>query len=88
MRMLQTHAPAIFSVTVLILTRFRTFPTVHTNTLCVRFCFDPLSRAFSDRCVFDENTQRISVNGRPVRIEMYAFSNEIILVWTGPKYVR
>ena len=43
------------------------------------FRFDPLSIAFSNRCVFDENTQRISVDGRPKRIEMYA------LMWTGPQ---
>ena len=35
--------------------------------------------------VFDENAQRISVDGRPKRIEMYAISNENTLVWTGPK---
>ena len=28
--------------------------------------------------------ERISVDGRPKRIEMYAFSNENALVWTGP----
>ena len=33
-------------------------------------------RAFSNRCVCDENAQRISVDGRPKRIEMYAFSKE------------
>ena len=27
--------------------------------------------------------ERISVDGRPKRIEMYAFSNENALVWTG-----
>ena len=36
----------------------------------MRFRFDPLSRAFSNRCVFDENAQRISVDGRRKRIEM------------------
>ena len=39
----------------------------------MRFRFDPLSRAFSNRCVFDENAQRISVDVRPKRIEMYGF---------------
>ena len=39
----------------------------------MRFHFDPLSK----------NSQRISVVGRPQRIEMYAFSlNENALVWT------
>ena len=46
----------------------------------MRFRFDQLS----NRCVFDQNPQRISVNRRPKRIEMYAFSNENALVWTGP----
>ena len=65
MSRLQTHARAIFSVIVFILMRFRPFLTVHTNKICMRFCFDPLSRAFSDRCVFDKNAQRIIVDGRP-----------------------
>ena len=51
----------------------------------MRFRLYPLSRAFSNRCVFDENAQRFSVDRRPKRIEMYAFSNENALVWTGPK---
>ena len=41
MRMLQTHAPAIFSVIVSSLTRFRPFLTVHTKTICTPFRFDP-----------------------------------------------
>ena len=49
------------------------------------FCFDPLSTVFSNRCVFGENAQSISVVGRPKRIKMYAFSNEKAFVWTGPK---
>ena len=40
----------------------------------VRFRFDPPSRAFSNRCVFNENAQRISVEGKPKRIEVHAFS--------------
>ena len=38
-----------------------------------------------DRRVFDENAQRISVDARPKRIEMYAFSNKNALVSTGPQ---
>ena len=57
---------------------------MHTNTISMRFRFDPLSRAFSNRCVFDENAQRISVDGRPKCIEMYAFLNKNELVWKGP----
>ena len=51
----------------------------------MRFHLFPLSRAFSNRCVSDENAQCFSVDRRPKRIEMYAFSNENALVWTGPK---
>ena len=54
--MLQTHAPAIRLVIVFILDAFSTF---HTNTMSVRFRFDPLSRAFSNWSVFDENPQRL-----------------------------
>ena len=51
----------------------------------MRIRFDQLSRAFSNRCVFDQNPRRIiSVNRRPKRNEMYAFSNENALVRTGP----
>ena len=34
--------------------------TVYTNQICMRSRFDPLSRAFSNQCVFDENAQRIT----------------------------
>ena len=51
----------------------------------MRFHLYPLSRAFSNRCVFDDNAQRFSVDRRPKRIEIYAFSNENALVWTGPQ---
>ena len=51
----------------------------------MRFRFDPPSRAFSNRCVFDENAQRVAVDGRPKRLEMR--SNENALVWTGPETV-
>ena len=57
MSMLKTHAPAIFSV-------IDTFSTVHTNKICMRLRFDPLSRAFSNRCVFDQNPQRIGACGQ------------------------
>ena len=54
------------------------FLTVHTNTMFLRFRVDPLSTAFWSQCVLDENAQRISVDGMPIkRNEMYAFSNEI-----------
>ena len=35
------------------------------------------------RCVSHENAQPSSVDGRPKRIEMYAFSNKNAFVWTG-----
>ena len=41
----------------------------------MRFRFDPLSRAFSNLCVYNENAHIISLDGRPKRIEVYAFSN-------------
>lgn len=80
--MLQTHASAIFSVLAFILTGFRQFSTAHTNKICMHFRFDILSKAFSDRCLYDEDAQRItiSLDGRPRRIELYAFSNEFALV--------
>ena len=69
MRMLQTTRP---------------FSTFYTNAI-VCFPFDPLSRAFSNRCVFDKNAQRISVDETSERIEMYAFSDKIASTWTGRK---
>ena len=42
----------------------------------MRFCFELLLRAFSKRYFFGENAQRICVDGRPKRSEMYALSNE------------
>ena len=51
----------------------------------MRFRFDPLSRAFSNPCVFDETAQDIGVDGRPKRLEMR--SKENALVWTGPETV-
>ena len=59
--MLQTHVPGTFLVIIFIL---------------MRFFFDSLSRAFSNQCVFDENTWHISVDRRPTSIAMYTFSSE------------
>ena len=50
----------------------------------MRFRFDPLARGFSNRCIFDEITQRISVDGRPKRIEMNAFLNGNAFMWSQP----
>ena len=52
--------------------------------ICMSIRFDQLSKAFSNQCVSDQNPRRNSVNQRPKRNEMYAFSNENALVWTGP----
>ena len=55
--------------------------------VCVFICIHFQQRFQID--AFSVNTlsvfERISVDGRPKRIEMYAFSNENALVWTGPK---
>ena len=40
------------------------FSTVHTYKIYMRLRFDPLSRAFSNRCVFDQNPQRIGACGQ------------------------
>ena len=63
-----------YDVIVFILMRFR--PSTLIRYVIMRFRFDPHARAFSNRCVFDENAQRISVDGKPKRIEMHAFSKQ------------
>ena len=68
MRMLNTRAGGIIGDRL----HFDAFSTIHTETIDMRSRFDPLSRAFSNRCVSDENVQRNSVDGRPKRIEMSA----------------
>ena len=82
MRMLQTQKALMFLGIVFVLMRFQSFSTrtgvggggggggTPANTIRRRFCFDRLSRAFSNRCVLDENAQRISVGGTPKRLEM------------------
>jgi hypothetical protein len=54
--------------------------------VCVFICIHFQQRFQID--AFSVNTlsvfERISVDGSPKRIEMYAFSNENALVWTGP----
>ena len=80
MYMLQTHAPMIVGHHF----HFDAFSIVLTMTICMRFRFYPLSSAFSDRCVFDENAQHSSVDGRLKRVQMYVFSNENALLWTRP----
>ena len=57
--------------------------SLHSDKICIRFRIEPLSRAFSNQCVFDKNVQRISEDERPIRIEMHALSNENVRVWTG-----
>ena len=78
MRMLQTQAPEIFSFAVFILMRFLpSTPTRYVRGFVLTF-----------KSVFNENAQRISVDGRLKRIEMYAFTNENALVWTGPEIIK
>ena len=54
--------------------------------VCVSICIHFQQRFQID--AFSVNTlsvfKRISVDGRPKRINLYAFSNENALVWTGP----
>ena len=63
------------------------FSSVHTNMICCVFICIHFQQRFQIDA-FSVNTlsvfERISVDGRPKRIEMYAFSNENALVWTGP----
>ena len=61
-----------YDVIIFIFMRFRQSTLI--RYVSMRFRFDPPSRAFSNRCVFDENAQRISVDGKPKRIDMHAFS--------------
>ena len=55
--------------------------------VCVFICIHFQQRFQID--AFSVNTlsvfESISVDGRPKRFEMYAFSNENALVWTGPE---
>ena len=53
----------------------------------MRFCFELLLRAFSNDTFFGENAQRISVDGRPKRSEMYALSNETHYCGQGQKVI-
>ena len=78
MRMRQAHAPAILSVLVLILVRFS---TANTNTMCVSVLIH-----FNEDFQIDA-AQRIRLDERPKRIQMYAFSNEKSLVYTGTERV-
>ena len=73
--------PAIFSVIVLILLGFRQSTLIRYVCIFVWTTF---------KSVFDENAnaKRMSVSGRPRRIEMHAFENENALVCTGFKSMR
>ena len=77
MHMLQIHALSTVHTTD---TRaFDAFSTVHTNTRYTRFHFDPVLRTFSSLCFFDENAQRICVDGALVMfiqtVEYYGLVN-------------
>ena len=59
----KTHAPVIFFGHRFYFDAFLTvISTVQSKMICMRFRFDPLSRAFSNRYVSDEKAQRISVD--------------------------
>ena len=82
MRMLQTHAPAIFydprgtyDVIVFILMRFR--PSALIRYVCVFVLIHFQERFHRKR------SAHLRVDGTPERIEMYPFSNENALVSTG-----
>ena len=44
----------------------------------MRFSFEPLSKEFSNRCVFDENAQLISVDGSSKRIEIHTYIRTLL----------
>ena len=50
--------------------RFRPFTLIRYAYVFVLLHL--VSQACSNRCVFDENAQRISADGRPKRVELYA----------------
>ena len=82
MCILQTQTPMIFSFIIFILMRFRSFTLLRYVCASVSIHFQ--TRLLLDRCVFYENAQRSSVDGRLKRIQMDAFSNENAWLWTGP----
>ena len=49
----------------------------------MRFRYDPLSRVFSNRCVFDENAQRGSVDGRHNASKSIGFSGRGLRITTN-----
>ena len=53
------------------------FDRPHKNDMCAFSFKSRLSRALSNRCVFDKNAQRFSEDGRPKRIEMYAKTRNV-----------
>ena len=86
LRMLQTHAPAIFSIIVFTLMLFRPSSTVNTNTICMRFRFDHLSRAFSNRCdAFSMKTLSVLVRTKGLNASKRMRFQTKTHQWTGPK---
>ena len=59
---------------------FDAFSTVHTNAICTRFRFDHFQERFQINAFSMKTLMGISADGRPKRIEMFAFSNENALV--------
>ena len=56
------------------------FHPVYTDTEWLRFQIDPLSIAYSNRCVFVYRFHRFRVNRRWKRSDLVAFSNEDVSV--------
>ena len=60
---------------------FDAFSTVfdrpHKNDMYAFSFWSRLSRALSNRCVFDKNAERFSEDGKPKRIEMYAKTQNV-----------
>ncbi len=76
---------AVDASDVVVFKRIRFRVSTLVRYVCVFICIHFQQRFQID--AFSVNTlsvfERISVDGRPKRIEMYAFSNENALVWTG-----
>ena len=63
--------------------------SLNSDKICIRFRIDPLSRAFSNQCVFDENARRISVDRKAdTHRNVRAFKRKRMSVWTGPAGMR
>ena len=81
--MLQTHAPAcdILQLTWYICRHhfhFDAFSTIYTYTICIHFCFDLLSRAFSNRGVFDRTLSVLVWTGKALIVSTTTIKQHLI----------